>query len=501
MRYCHFPILLLVISFSFTLPGQESCYEGLLAEGIAARDSQLYNLAFARFQAAEECPDIPTDNNLEELKRKTEEAMNRVIQEEKRKFFDAQNELYKSFLEKGESYLADSSYDNALNFLQAAIDIEKAFQQTQGGDGSFNIDKNGAQAKRKFIEAEKLAFKERQFEEADRKYSSLIKKGTDAFISADYAEALARAGEALWLINEYAAKTKINKNQIDNGGIRAQKLLEKSQKKAYSISLSNQLEKSTKLEKAFNYYEKASKDDESSHRYYKLAYAAINSALQSKSRLLRDDLLGMAYEIKAHCEWKLGNYNEARTTALDALHALIEAHSPSPHAEARMVALPGFIDNDIAYDSVGVLSKLTRIHRDNLESEALATFNEIKRQYKKFIYDDDSNAMAKIESALKHIDDARKKIPPQDALQLNFILTQMASLKNWRDVLATILNYKNRVASLYPNEKETINTWCQKAYESFNQKRDFYLSELEKQNGSSGFLYNYWAGKLGGRRG
>lgn len=84
---------------------------------------------------------------------------------------------------------------------------------------------------------------------------------------------------------------------------------------------------------------------------YASALLSLDKLSDSDKKSLREDgLLGTALTLKALCQWRLGLYDKALTTAAEATSIVPE--QIYPRDRALLLALPGLIKTDQAYDKI-----------------------------------------------------------------------------------------------------------------------------------------------------
>ncbi|MEL7122193.1 MAG: hypothetical protein AAFO07_22280 [Bacteroidota bacterium] len=227
--------------------------------------------------------------------------------------------------------------------------------------------------------------------------------------------------------------------------------------------------------------------------YYSQAYAEIQKAVQKAPQLQKDDLLGNALSIKALCEWKLKYYGKARTSAGEALVAFSASEVPSPRDQAVMIALDGFIENDMAYNALGELE--TKIDnaisdRSPTQLEAMKLFDDIKSFYKQNIISENGNA--KIEKAIELIQKAKDQLSATHSLQSYLIMSQLACVKNWSDALNTI---ESSLKSLGLNDNgSSPRKWFDGEVDKYEASKEGLLEELASKlsNQKSHPAYQQW---------
>lgn len=224
---------------------------------------------------------------------------------------------------------------------------------------------------------------------------------------------------------------------------------------------------------------------------YQLAYAQVNKALESESKLKADGVLPNAHALRALSAWKLGLYQQATESALAAKIALKNSEVPLPREAAMMTALEGLIQADQAYASVQKfkLENQNRLTSPNA-TEALGLMGNIKKQYETDIIN--PGGTGKIEKALAILDMAKKEIPERADIQTYFVMSQLAALKTWLDELDQV--YSLLKAFGYTNDNNEIKRWFNQENERYAKKRDGYMAQLapllprQKEN----VLYKRW---------
>jgi hypothetical protein len=225
--------------------------------------------------------------------------------------------------------------------------------------------------------------------------------------------------------------------------------------------------------------------------FYQQAFAQVNKALESESKLKADGVLGNAYSLRALSAWKLGLYPQATESALAAKIALKDTDVPLPRESAMMTALEGLILADQAYADIQKL-KLeiqTRSTSPNA-AEALSLMEKIKKHYEGNVVN--ATNTGRIEKALSVIDQAKKEIPERADIQTYFVMAQLAALKSWLDELDHI--YSLLKVFGYANTNNDLKRWFEQENDRYAQKRDGYMAQLapllskQKEN----VLYKRW---------
>lgn len=209
--------------------------------------------------------------------------------------------------------------------------------------------------------------------------------------------------------------------------------------------------------------------------YYNLAHKELGQALEKKDKLARDGVLGNTYTLKALCEWKLRNYDQARTSALLAKSQFETMDLSFPRDEALMSALDDLISIDEANAARSDLSAsidnwLERPTPDSLEGKQL--YQELLSLYFTKI---DGASPQSISSAIRHLDEVRQEADSRGDIQLYLLQSQLAGLKTWTstlrdaDRLIRTLNFRGAEAA-----------WREVAENKYLQTRDSYLDQLEQ---------------------
>ena len=136
---------------------------------------------------------------------------------------------------------------------------------------------------------------------------------------------------------------------------------------------------------------------------YRLSLATVSDLIdKKKGDLEKDNLLGVAYTLKALTEWRLGDYTSARTTA--SLGRQLPEGTLYPRDRALIEALPGLIKNDQAYQHL---------------VEGNYPYGDIKNL---------------LRDSLKDLDEGMKVRSAGENLRLFFFFSKLAVLKNWLDL-------------------------------------------------------------------
>ena len=190
---------------------------------------------------------------------------------------------------------------------------------------------------------------------------------------------------------------------------------------------------------------------------YRLSLTMISNLLdKNKGDLEKDNLLGVAYTLKALTEWRLGDYTSARTTAASGKQ--LPEGSLFPRDRALLEALPGLIKNDQAYQHL---------------VEGNYPYVDIKRL---------------LTESLRDLDEGMKVDSAGENLRLFFLVSKLAVLKNWLDLtgddkIKKPLGFKDEI------EHEE---WCGVAKPVWA----FFTSEAERnKKGQEAEEFNLWWGR------
>jgi hypothetical protein len=191
---------------------------------------------------------------------------------------------------------------------------------------------------------------------------------------------------------------------------------------------------------------------------YRLSLTTVSNLIdKNKGDFEKDKLLGVAYTLKALTEWRLGDYNSARTTA-DSGRQLPEG-TLFPRDRALLEALPGLIKNDQAY-------------------QHLAEGNYLYVDIKRLLTD-----------SLKDIDEGMKVGSAGENLRLFFLVSKLAVLKNWFD-LREDKRIKKPAGFREEAEREE---WCRAAKPIWAA----FTAETERaKNGQEAEEFSGWWGML-----
>lgn len=193
---------------------------------------------------------------------------------------------------------------------------------------------------------------------------------------------------------------------------------------------------------------------------YLLSLKILDNLLEKKKdALVQDRLIGTAYTLKALAEWRLKRYSDALETA----NTVTENHKDSlfPRDRALIKALRGLIKNDQAY--------IHMMKRDY--------------SYEKILY--------LLRDAINDIQDAIAITPSEHDLRVYFIISELAVLKNWKD-----LRGEPGYSSLRPEGfdfRKELKKWCEAAEPVWSEL----VKEMEGVDGSDAErMKNWWAKRL-----
>lgn len=229
--------------------------------------------------------------------------------------------------------------------------------------------------------------------------------------------------------------------------------------------------------------------------YYQMALTDIQRALEKPDDLEKDQLLGHALALKALCEWKLGAFEQSRSTATLAKRQLDRQNLPLNRDKAIMVALEGLIDTEQAYLNILELREQVASWTSSPVStqQALEIYGTLEKHYQEQV--GSLNASGKLRHALRRIEDARSLINPDHPLQIYLTQAQLAALKNWLDELDLFYSV---LQQFQPGENSKWSLWFDQEIQTYNRQKTLVLKRLEAQlaEGSQNFLYQWWDVRL-----
>ena len=132
-------------------------------------------------------------------------------------------------------------------------------------------------------------------------------------------------------------------------------------------------------------------------------------------QLKADKLWGAALALQALTEWRLGKYDDALHTADDA--ASKAGDQLYPRDAAVLTALPGLIKIDLAYDRIAAMTNGSPAN-SNLLTEVARRLVGVPGE--------------KDESAVKDLQEARKKAGPTHPVNLYLMQAQLAAFRNYQ---------------------------------------------------------------------
>ncbi len=197
--------------------------------------------------------------------------------------------------------------------------------------------------------------------------------------------------------------------------------------------------------------------------WYQLAYSNVKKALQNSTSLERDSLLGLAYSLKALCEWKLKKYELVEISRKAALNRI---HTPNRNY-ALMTALPDLITID--QTATALRQTFPNIHP---KGDLIIPFFE-----KHF---PEGHHWPHIESAILQTQEEK-------ATLIYLLQAQLSGLKGWSDALDELKQYMD-AGNSYPNVlREIFAHQYQQYLEEKAQAMD-----LLKGDPSLREIYAYW---------
>lgn len=200
---------------------------------------------------------------------------------------------------------------------------------------------------------------------------------------------------------------------------------------------------------------------------YALSYKQIADLLNAKrSDLEKDQLLGSALNIKALCEWKLGKYADAASTATEALTVMENEGTVFPRDRAMLTALPGLIKADQAYYYA-------------LENPSEKSYDDIK------------NLM---EGAVADFNHAQKSVDLSHPVQQYLLSSRLAVYRTWQVAIEEkIDNDDQRFEARRAVRKEIKSEFTR--FENAPQKQDEWNKMISAFTESGAAAY--WSNLLG----
>jgi len=197
--------------------------------------------------------------------------------------------------------------------------------------------------------------------------------------------------------------------------------------------------------------------------WYQLAYSNVKKALQNTPSLERDSLLGMAYSLKALCEWKLQKYQLAEISRKAALNRI---KTPNRNY-ALMTALPDLIKIDATTTAL----KQTFLRIDPKGEQIILFFQTYFPEG----------------SQWKHIKNAILQTQEEKASIIYLYQTQLSGLKVWSDALDGLKQYMD-AGNSYPAILREIFA---NQYQQYLKEKAMAMDFL-RQDPSLVELFNYW---------
>lgn len=222
----------------------------------------------------------------------------------------------------------------------------------------------------------------------------------------------------------------------------------------------------------------------SSDYYYKRAYSEVNQALLKEGKLKKLEIYVNAATIKALCEWKLNNYDEAKKTAkvaTDYMEAKNISADDLPREFAvlhSMSALIGIEDMNEKQSSFFKTSPLTT-------EAALA-------EYKKLIHKEAAIA-GNIEKDLEDLESVSGRINDKHEVQTYLVMSKLSALKVWSDALNSIRTTMKKNGNFDGNNQDYYDA----EKESLDAAKEKYAKVLRDQVGKDHSVYKHWDFLLG----
>ncbi|MEZ4985899.1 MAG: hypothetical protein R2795_12835 [Saprospiraceae bacterium] len=224
--------------------------------------------------------------------------------------------------------------------------------------------------------------------------------------------------------------------------------------------------------------------------YYQEALGGIQKALKGGPQLEKLAALDNAKALEALIYWRLDNAPTAKEKAIAALPDL-EANTGEENDirdRAMMLALPGLINMDKAYQALKVCQATARTLSATMsQEEKNAVFQQVKGIYTKSITDTADGAPS-VARGMTLITDALASTEDKGAVTVYLHCARLAGLDTWGDMLQEVFTVSRR-AEIAAEEANWVNA----ERNTFEAKRIDYLSQLEALLGSKNDkLYQYW---------
>lgn len=152
---------------------------------------------------------------------------------------------------------------------------------------------------------------------------------------------------------------------------------------------------------------------------------------KKKGDLEKDNMLGLAYTLKALAEWRLGDYKAADNTA-----DMAKQLGVLPRDRAVLESLRGLMKNDQAY------MQMMKIKYPDASTKRY-TYGEVKDL---------------LTGALKDMDSGMTTDSAGENIRLYFLVSKLIVLKNWADLFGMVLN-KQIEAPSFNLTTERLE-WC-----------------------------------------
>ena len=206
--------------------------------------------------------------------------------------------------------------------------------------------------------------------------------------------------------------------------------------------------------------------------------------MSNEAKLKKLEIYVNASTIKALCEWKLNNYEEAQKTAkttTDYMESRNITAADLPREFAVLHAMSALIG----------IETMNNLSKQFFSSDSVTTESGIT-EYERLIRKE-ANLTGNIEKDLEDLESIASQIDQDHEVQTYLIMSQLSAVKVWSDALSALRRVMKRNGTFTGNNRD----WYDGEREALDAAKDKYANDLEDRIGKDHPVYQHWNFLLG----